>query len=104
MYTWAYLLVGLAMTYELAGEVVRASALSAQLRADEHRWRSLLESVELLVAGVDRSGRVDYVNPYFSEVTGYAAAELMGKPVGALLSPDEREAFDADFDAAMRAS
>lgn len=47
------------------------------LRESERRWRSLLENVRLLVVGIDNEGKVDYVNPYFLELTGYSHSEVI---------------------------
>jgi len=101
LFTWGYLAVAFAMSHELAGEVVRASALSAEVRSNERRWRSLLEHVQLLVAGVDRRGCIDYVNPFCTDVTGYSSEELVGNPIGALLAPDARDGIEEEFEAAM---
>ena len=97
LFTWGYLAVAFAMSNELAGEVARASTLSAEVRSSERRWRSLLENVQLLVAGVDRRGCVDYVNPFYIEVTGFSSNELVGKPIGALLPPNARDGIEKEF-------
>ena len=58
------------------------SALQASqdnLKESERRWLSLLENVRLLVVGFDLEGTVDYVNPYFLELTGYSEAEILQK-------------------------
>jgi diguanylate cyclase (GGDEF)-like protein/PAS domain S-box-containing protein len=54
-------------------------AKTAQLAASESRWRSLLEQVQLLGIGLDRNGRVSYVNPFFCKVTGFVSSEVIGK-------------------------
>jgi PAS domain S-box len=51
----------------------------ANLRETERRWRSLLENVRLLVVGLDRQGKVEYVNPFLLEVTRYTKTEVLGK-------------------------
>ncbi|NES83326.1 MAG: PAS domain S-box protein, partial [Moorea sp. SIO2B7] len=53
--------------------------LIASLQESERRWRSLLEHVRLVVVGLDRQGKVEYVNPFFLELTKYTAAEVLGK-------------------------
>lgn len=45
----------------------------------ERRWRSLLDNVRLAVVGLNCDGTVEYVNPYFLELTGYDRAEVLGK-------------------------
>jgi PAS domain S-box-containing protein len=60
----------------------RTAALAQQtqtLQESERRWRSLLENVQLAVVGLNRSGVVEYINPFFLEMTGYTEAEVMGK-------------------------
>ncbi|MBP0010857.1 MULTISPECIES: PAS domain S-box protein [unclassified Roseofilum] len=51
----------------------------AILEEAERRWRTLLENVRLLVVGLDRQGNIEYVNPFFAELTGYKASEIIGK-------------------------
>ena len=52
---------------------------TAQLAASEARWRTLLEQVHLLGVGLDRNGCVSYVNPFFCQVTGFTASDVIGK-------------------------
>jgi PAS domain S-box-containing protein len=80
----------LVMGTALTGEVVQASVLSRQVESNERRWRSLLENVKLLVAGIDRDGRINYVNPYLIEITGYKADEIIGRPFAELVPEQER--------------
>ena len=49
------------------------------LKESERRWRSLLDNVRLLVVGIDNKGKIDYVNPYFLELTGYTHNETIGR-------------------------
>ncbi len=51
----------------------------ARLKEAERRWRTLLEDMKLVVVGLDCLGRVDYVNPFFLELSGYSQAEVLGK-------------------------
>ncbi len=45
----------------------------------ERRWHSLLENVRLAVVGLDKNGKLNYVNPYFLELVGYTKAEVIGQ-------------------------
>jgi len=101
LFTYGFLLVVMVMSYDLAGEVVRASTLSQQVRANEHRWRSLLENVQLLVLGVDRGGRIDYANPFFTGLTGFTNEEVIGQPFKEFLPVEIREERQRVFDEAM---
>jgi PAS domain S-box-containing protein len=70
----------LVMSISLAGEVVQASVLNQEVVAQQRRWQSLLDNVQFLVSGLDRQGRINYVNPYFTEILGTTEAEVLGKP------------------------
>jgi len=48
------------------------------IRASEERLRTLFETVNLIVLGLDASGRVNYVNPYFLQLTGHTREEAFG--------------------------
>lgn len=66
------------ITERKQAEAERAK-LEATLREAERRWRTLLENVRLVVVGLDTYGRVEYVNPFFLELTGYTEAEVQGQ-------------------------
>ena len=52
---------------------------TAVIREAERRWRSLLNNVQLIVVGLDQAGNINYVNPFFLSLTGYAESEVIGK-------------------------
>jgi PAS domain S-box-containing protein len=54
-----------------------------------------LEEVRLLVVGLDDTGRIDFVNPYFVEVSGYDRAESIGRRFADLVPEDERPEVEA---------
>ena len=71
----------LVMSGSIHYDVAQASILKKKLRAHEYRWRSFFENVKLLVVGTDEKARVNYVNPAFTDVSGFSAAEVLGKPL-----------------------
>lgn len=89
---YAFLLVTLVLSHELTADVVKKSALTREIAANEKRWRWLLENVELVVVGLDAAGRVDYVNPHFLSLTGYTAEEVLGQPWFERFVPEEQRA------------
>jgi two-component system sensor kinase FixL len=91
MVSFAFMAIVVAMGYELGLEVVEAGRLSREVKADERRWRSLLENVDLAVVGVDTVGRVNYVNPFLSRLLGCERESLLGWPIEDLLPERERE-------------
>jgi len=80
LFSFTFLGLILVMSASLTTEVVRASVLSREVAANERRWRSLLEDIRLFVVGVDKAGGINYVNPYFIEVSGFSADDIAGQP------------------------
>ena len=74
----------------LVDEVVSASVLSGEVAAGERRWLSFMQNVNLLVAGSDLAGNINYVNPHCCRVLGYSPEELLGKRATDLVPEDER--------------
>jgi PAS domain S-box-containing protein len=71
---------------------------AAVLREAERRWRFLLNNVQLIVVGRDQSGKVNFVNPFFLSLTGYAEAEVLGKNwFENFLPPSHQESVQALF-------
>ncbi len=64
---------------QLQIELQERERAAAVLQETERRWRSLLENVQLIVVGLDQSGNVNYANPFFLNLTGYEASEVLGK-------------------------
>lgn len=60
-------------------DITEQKQIEATLREAERRWRTLLESVRLLVIGLDYRGNVEYINPFFQELSGYTPEEVLGK-------------------------
>lgn len=70
----------------------------AILQESERRWRSLLENVKLLVVSLDSQGNVEYVNPFFLEMTGYQKEEVLGYHWFAkFLLPEQAQHINAVF-------
>lgn len=64
---------------QLQIELQERQQAEATIREAERRWRSLLDNVQLIVVGLDQSGNVNYVNPFFLKLTGYTSPEVFGK-------------------------
>ncbi|MBW4492963.1 MAG: PAS domain S-box protein [Oscillatoria princeps RMCB-10] len=66
--------------YELLQiELHERKQTEATLLESERRWRFLLDNVQLLVVGLDCKGAVNYANPFFLKLTGYAESEALGQ-------------------------
>jgi PAS domain S-box-containing protein len=65
---------------EEQGVRARKSAERA-LRDSEEKYRALVEQNVAGIVIIRNDGRVGYVNPYFCTLIGYAAAEVIGRPL-----------------------
>jgi PAS domain S-box-containing protein len=63
----------------LKEDVTHRKDAEQALRASEQRLRTLLETVNLIVLGLDANANVEYVNPFFLKVAGYEREEVVGK-------------------------
>ena len=53
LHTFAFLVIVAAMSLDLSDDLIRASRLSREVLANERRWHQLLDSIQLLVVGLD---------------------------------------------------
>jgi PAS domain S-box-containing protein len=90
----AFLGVLVVVASDLVDAVVRASHLSREVVANQKRWASLVESVDLAVLGVDTNGRVNLVNPMLERLIGRQADQVVGQHVSTLASPDGASVMD----------
>ena len=59
------------------------------LRASEHNYLSIFESVANLIATIDKNGRIIDCNGKIREVLGYDKDEIIGRSVAALFHPHD---------------
>ena len=67
---------------------VQAEQTMKALRANEEKFRSLFENLELGVLEVDLIDKIIYVNDSFKKITGYNQNELIGKIANEIFLPD----------------
>jgi chemotaxis protein methyltransferase CheR len=71
------------------------------VEADQRRWRLFLEGLRLLVIRLDREGRINYLNPFATEVWGYREEEILGRHFLEFQLPSEKERLQRLFSRAI---
>jgi PAS domain S-box-containing protein len=69
----------------------------------ELRFRAIIDGFADPIVGVDGYHLIRYANAAVGRVLGYRAADLLARPIGALVHPDDREAVEAKLAAALSA-
>jgi len=64
---------------------------------NDEQYRDLIESMRDLVFTVDLKGMFTYINPIFAMVTGYAVADLIGRPFTDVIAPESRKIVAIQF-------
>ena len=73
----------------------------AALEASERRFRTIIDTVPLAIAEIDRQGIIVFANAATEKLFGYKPEELVGQRGGWDRTPDAREAFRAWFSQTM---
>lgn len=73
-------------------DITERKRAEAELALSEHRFRTLADSLPLGVHRRDRAGRLVYVNPRWSEITGISESDAMGTDQLTIVHPDDRSA------------
>jgi PAS domain S-box-containing protein len=83
------------LTYDADGRVVGITGIGEDVteqRQNENELRKLYRAVEQspsIVMITDREGMIEYINPKFTEVTGYSADEVIGRNPNILQSGEK---------------
>jgi PAS domain S-box-containing protein len=72
-------------------ETAKESAEQA-LRESERRYRTVVDSLKEIVFQTDGAGRWTFLNPAWTEITGYSIEESLGRPFVDFVHPEDREA------------
>ena len=88
----------------LAGEVELHRRSEQRLAASESRYRAIFDSAAEGIMLLDADLRIVQVNPAFSEITGYAAEEVLGRTPSMLGSGRHDPAFFGDLLATLVAT
>ncbi|HXO86376.1 MAG TPA: PAS domain S-box protein [Gemmatimonadales bacterium] len=88
-----------AIAYFLAvqEDITRRKDTESALRESDRRARTLFETVNLVVLGLDRGGMVEYVNPFFLQRFGYARDAVIGRNWFELVPASQRATMQDVF-------
>ncbi len=89
--TFAYMFIIAAMGIEMSNDIIRSAQLFKRVQSQELRWRNLLENIQLLIVGLDESGNISYINPYFLSFSGYKEKEIRGKNWFKIFIPEGKQ-------------
>ncbi len=67
------------------------AAAERALRESELRYRTVVQSLKEVVFQADGEGRWTFLNPAWTEITGYSVEESLGRPFVDFVHPDDRE-------------
>jgi PAS domain S-box-containing protein len=65
----------------------------ARLKANELRFRSLIEKALDIITVIDKDGAILYASPAVETVLGYTSEEITGRRVVDLIHPEDRQMF-----------
>ena len=86
-------------------DLTRERQTEQELRREREISTSLLDVAPVMVMIVDDEGNVTYINPAFSDISGYAPQEVVGRNYVATFKPIElRERAEKAFARAMKAT
>jgi PAS domain S-box-containing protein len=83
-------------------DITARKRVEQELRASELRFRTLANTVPVLIWQNDDQARNVYVNQYYLDFSGKAFEDLMGVGWHALVHPDDAPAYIADYMDAVR--
>jgi PAS domain S-box-containing protein len=76
-------------TSELVAEVRERHQAETALRVSEQRFRNIFNHVPVALVYADLDGRVREANPRYCELSGYHAADLLGRRLDDLTHPED---------------
>lgn len=88
----AFVILALTLLGSITDHWVRAKLAAAEaLRESEERYRSVLGEIDEVIFRTDAVGRLTFLNPAWTQITGYTPEESLGTPLLDAVHDDDRE-------------
>lgn len=101
VYPLAFMALALLMRYRLRHELERAKLRSSEAQA--RKYMRAVEQCRVSIVFTDTEGRIEYVNPYFCQLTGFSSEEAVGQNPSILNSGLQPRRFYREMWSAIRA-
>jgi len=90
-WNFTFLALIILMSVSLVDDVVSVPALKRRISSQMEKWKSLVDNANMLVFGLDTQGRINFVNPYFLNTTGFTEEEVIGRSLVDIAREPEKE-------------
>lgn len=72
----------------VAFEIKEKNEIERKFNSLRSNFQLLIDKVNLVVVGLDRKGTIEFANPFFLELCGYAQDEIIGKDYMSMFIPE----------------
>lgn len=69
---------------------ITRARLYTEARENEQKYRSVVENIDEIIFQLDKEGRLIFLNPSWTEVTGCSMTETLGTHINLYVYPDDR--------------
>jgi PAS domain S-box-containing protein len=90
------------LIYAVAHDITERKASEAGLQESERRYRSVVESIKEVIFQLSADGCWTFLNPAWTEITGFSLGETIGTNIADYLHPDECEPTQAHLQAILQ--
>ena len=82
--------------------LLEASWAQEALRQSEKKYRSVVRNLKEVIFQMDTARRLIFLNPAWTEITGFSLEESMGKGFMDFIHPDDRQFHDRQFQSLLK--
>jgi PAS domain S-box-containing protein len=87
---------------EIIGIYIEKRKFEETLRVSEEKFRSLVENANEVIYSLTPGGEFSYISPKFTDITGYAVHDWIGRPLFSLMHPDDKQESQKWFETGIR--